>query len=190
MYRIILTFAAVTAMNFAVCAQNKEENSMQTESKALVVYFSATGTTARAARTVAEAAGAALYEIVPQQAYTADDLDWNDRRSRSSVEMNDPQTRPALKDTKLDASACDVIFIGYPIWWDLAPRIINTFIESHDLKGKTLVPFATSGGSGITDSVSELRKTYPDLEWQDGKLLNGASPSTIRTWVGGVMEKQ
>ena len=163
MNKIILTLAAVMTMGFAACAQNKGEKSMQTENKPLVVYFSATGTTAKAARTIADVTGGTLYEIVPQQAYTADDLDWNDRQSRSSVEMNNPQARPALK--------------------------INTFIESHDLKGRTLVPFATSGGSGISNSVRELRKAYPDLEWQDGKLLNRASRNTIQNWVSDVMKK-
>ena len=189
MNKIILTLAAVMTMSFAACAQNKGEKSMQTENKPLVVYFSATGTTAKAARTIADVTGGTLYEIVPQQAYTADDLDWNDKQSRSSVEMNNPQARPALKDTKLDVAAYDVIFIGYPIWWDQAPRIINTFIESHDLKDKALVPFATSGGSGISNSVRELRKAYSDLEWQDGKLLNGASRNAIQNWVSDMMKK-
>ena len=189
MNKIMLTLAAVMTLNFAACAQNKGEKNMQTGNKPLVVYFSATGTTAKAARTIADVTGGTLYEIVPQQAYTSDDLGWNDKQSRSSVEMNNPQARPALKDTKLNVAAYDVIFIGYPIWWDQAPRIINTFIESHDLKGKTLVPFATSGGSGISNSVKELRKAYPDLEWQDGKLLNGASGNTVRNWVGDVMKK-
>ena len=175
-------------MNFAACAQNKGDGNMQTDNKQLIVYFSATGTTARAARTIADVTGGTLYEIVPQQSYTSDDLDWNDRQSRSSVEMNNPQARPVLKDTKLDVAAYDVIFIGYPIWWNQAPRIINTFIESHDLNGKTLVPFATSGGSGISNSVKELRKIYPDLEWRDGKLLNGASRNSIQNWVGDVTE--
>ena len=179
----MLTLAAVMTISFAACAQNKGEKNMQTENKALVVYFSATGTTAKAARTIADVTGGTLYEIVPQQAYTADDLDWNDKQSRSSVEMNNPQTRPALKDTKLNVAAYNVIFIGYPIWWDQAPRIINTFIESHDLKGKT------SGGSGITGSVRALRKAYPDLEWQDGKLLNRASRNAVQNWVGDVMGK-
>ena len=183
MNKIMLTLAAVMTMSLAACAQNKGEKSMQTENKALVVYFSATGTTAKAARTIAEVTGGTLYEIVPQQAYTSDDLDWNDKQSRSSVEMNNPQARPALKDMKLDVAAYDVIFIGYPIWWDQAPRIINTFIESHDLKGKALIPFATSGGSGINNSVRELRKAYPDLDWRDGKLLNGASRNAIQGWV-------
>ena len=178
------------AMGFAACAQSKGEKSMQTGSKPLVAYFSATGTTAQAARVIADVTGGTLYEIAPQQTYTADDLDWNDRQSRSSVEMNDPQARPALKDTKVDVAAYDVVFIGYPIWWNQAPRIVNTFIESHDLKGKTLIPFATSGGSGIAGSVKELRKAYPDLEWQDGKLLNGAGREAIQNWAGDVIGKQ
>ena len=190
MNKIILTLAAVMTMSFSACAQKKGEKNMQTESKPLVVYFSATGTTAQAARTIADVTGGTLYEIVPQQAYTSKDLDWNDRQSRSSVEMNNPQARPALKDTKVDVAAYDVIFIGYPIWWDQAPRIINTFIESHDLKGKTLVPFATSGGSGISNSVKELRKAYSDLEWQDGRLLNGSSRNAVQNWVSDVMTKQ
>ena len=184
MNKIILTLAAVMTMSFAACAQNnKREKNMQTEKKPLVVYFSATGTTARAARMIADVTGGTLCEIVPQQTYTSDDLDWNDKQSRSSVEMNNPDARPAVKDTKIDFAAYDVIFIGYPIWWNQAPRIINTFIESHDLKGKTLVPFATSGGSGINNSAEELKKTYPDLEWQKGKLLNGANCDVIRAWV-------
>ena len=184
MNKIILTLAAVMTMSFAACAQNnKREKNMQTEKKPLVVYFSATGTTARAARMIADVTGGTLCEIVPQQTYTSDDLDWNDKQSRSSVEMNNPDARPAVKDTKIDFAAYDVIFIGYPIWWNQAPRIINTFIESHDLKGKTLVPFAMSGGSGINNSAEELKKTYPDLEWQKGKLLNGANCDVIRAWV-------
>ena len=188
MNKFVLTLAAVMTMSFSACAQKKGEKNMQTENKPLIVYFSATGTTARVARTIAEATGGTLYEIVPQQAYTGDDLDWNDRQSRSSAEMNNPQARPALKDTKADVASHYVIFIGYPIWWDQAPRIINTFIESHDLKGKTLVPFATSGGSSITGSVNALRKAYPDLEWQDGKLLNRASRNTIQNWINDMVK--
>lgn len=163
---------------------------MKTKNRPLVVYFSATGNTARAARTIAEVTNGRLYEIVPQQTYTSGDLDWNDRRSRSSVEMNNPQARPALKETKNDIATYDIIFIGYPIWWNQAPRIINTFIESHDLKGKTLVPFATSGGSGIDNSVKELKNRYPDLKWQDGKLLNRASRNTIQEWTAGILKRQ
>lgn len=188
MNRIILMLAAATAFCFAASAQNRGEKNMETESKALVVYFSAIGTTARAAQMIADVADCALYEIVPQQVYTPDDLDWNDRTSRSSVEMNNADARPALKEPKADISDYDVVFIGYPIWWNQAPRIVNTFIESHDLKGKTLVPFATSGGSRIENSVKELKNAYPDLEWRDGKLLNGSSRNTVLNWVGEVMK--
>lgn len=188
MNKIILAFAAIMTLSLVACAQNKGGKRMQTERKTLVVYFSATGTTANAARMIADIAGGTLYEIVPQQAYTSDDLDWNDRQSRSSVEMNNPKARPALKDTQLDVSKYDVVFIGYPIWWDQAPRIINAFIESHSLKGKTLIPFATSGGSGINNSVKELRKTYPDLLWQNGKLLNGTSRNAMQSWIDSVMK--
>lgn len=190
MNKIILTLVAVMAMSFVACAQNKKEKRMQTENKTLVVYFSATGTTAKVARMISDATGGTLYGIVPQQTYTSNDLDWNDGKSRSSVEMNNPQTRPALKGIVSDIAAYDVIFIGYPIWWNQAPRIINTFIENHDLRGKVLIPFATSGGSRIANSVKELRKTYPDLEWQDGKLLNGTSRNAIQNWVSDVMKKQ
>lgn len=185
---IIITMAAVTGIGFAACAQDKGGNSMQIENKPLVVYFSATGTTAQAARTIADVTGGALYEIEPEHAYTSDDLDWNDRQSRSSVEMNDPKARPALKPTKADIGDYDVIFIGYPIWWNQAPRVVNTFIESHDLKGRKLVPFATSGGSSITNSVKELRKAYPELEWHDGKLLNGTGRNAVWNWASEVIK--
>ena len=188
MNKIILTLAAVMTMCFAVCAQNKGEKRMQTENKPLVVYFSATGTTAKTARTIAEVANGALYEIVPQKNYTSADLDWHDSQSRSSVEMNNPEARPALKGPKADVEAYDVIFIGYPIWWDQAPRIINSFIENHDLKGKTLGPFATSGGSGISNSVKVLKKTYPGLKWEEGRLLNGTSRNAIQNWVDAVLK--
>ena len=117
------------------------------------------------------------------QPYTSADLDWNDKRSRSSVEMNDPKSRPAIKGRKENIADYDVIFIGYPIWWDLAPRIINTFIESHDLKGKTVIPFATSGGSTLAGSAAALKKTYPALNWREGRLLNRADEKSIRNWV-------
>lgn len=97
--------------------------------------------------------------------------------------MNDPKSRPAIKGTKENISDYDVIFIGYPIWWDLAPRVINTFIESHDLKGKIVIPFATSGGSTLAGSATALKKSYPSLNWKEGRLLNRADEKTIRTWI-------
>ena len=149
----------------------------------LVAYFSATGTTARAAEKLAKITGGELYAITPAQPYTPADLDWNDSQSRSSVEMNDLKSRPTIKSKKENITDYDVIFIGYPIWWNLAPRIINTFIESHDLKGKTVIPFATSGSSTITGSVAALKKTYPSLNWKEGRLLNRADEKSIRAWL-------
>ena len=172
----LVSLMAIVAMCTTVYAQKGE-------GKVLVAYFSATGTTEDVAEKIAAVTGGELHEIAPEQAYTNADLDWNNRQSRSSVEMNDPKSRPALKEKKANMADYDVVYIGFPIWWGVAPHIVNTFIESHDLKGKTLIPFATSGGSGISQAVAALRKAYPDLNWQDGKLLNRADERTIRAWV-------
>lgn len=172
----LVLLMAIVAMCTMVYAQKGE-------GKVLVAYFSATGTTEDVAEKIAAVTGGELHEIAPEQAYTNADLDWNNRQSRSSVEMNDPKSRPALKEKKANMADYDVVYIGFPIWWGVAPHIVNTFIESHDLKGKTLIPFATSGGSGISQAVAALRKAYPDLNWQDGKLLNHADERTIRAWV-------
>ena len=169
---------AVISANTIAYAQN---NKMQ--KKVLITYFSATGTTAQAAKRIANVTGGDLYAITPVESYTSADLDWHDKQSRSSVEMNDPKSRPAIKGTKENIADYDVVFIGYPIWWDLAPRVINTFIESHDLKGKTVIPFATSGGSTLAGSATALKKSYPSLNWKEGRLLNRADEKTIRTWV-------
>ena len=145
-------------------------------SRVLVVYFSCTGTTRRVAEAVAETLGATLYRITPAETYTAADLNWNDAASRSSVEMKDPSSRPALSGNKIDAQAYDTVLLGYPIWWDEAPRAVNTFIESQNLQGGVqVIPFATSGGSSIDGSVRALRATYPALNWQKGRLLNGGA---------------
>lgn len=173
-FRILSTLIAVVAMctNICACRQGNQEKSGGDAGKVktLVAYFSATGTTARAAQQIAKETGGELYEIAPAQPYTAADLDWNDKQSRSSVEMNDPKSRPALKAKKADIGSYDTVYLGYPIWWGVAPRIINTFIESHDLRGKRVLPFATSGGSGIERSVEELKAAYPDIVWGEGKM--------------------
>ena len=153
--------------------------------KTLVAYFSATGTTERAAKMLAEVAGADLYRIEPETPYTAADLDWHDKNSRTSVEMNDPKSRPAIKGRCEQMADYDVVYIGFPIWWYTAPTIINTFVESYDLQGKTLIPFATSGGTDITKTADNLRKAYPDLNWKPGRLLNGATRQTIEQFVKG-----
>lgn len=185
MYKLLLALLSVVGIVTTADAQQKQDmNSKQSNDKILIAYFSATGTTARAAEKLANVTGGELYAITPAQPYTSADLDWHNKQSRSSVEMNAPTARPALSSKKPNISDYNVVFIGYPIWWNLAPRIINTFIESHDLKGKTVIPFATSGGSSISNSVGALKKTYPDLDWKEGKLLNRTSESDIREWVG------
>ena len=183
MYKFIFVLLVVVGMATASNAQEKQ-NMKQSDNKPLVAYFSVTGTTARAAEKLARVTGGELYAITPVESYTNADLDWNDKRSRSSVEMNDPKSRPAIQEAKKNIADYDVIFIGYPIWWNLAPRIIDTFIETHHLAGKTLIPFATSGGSGITNSVGALKKAYPDLNWKEGKLLNRMDENGIREWIG------
>ena len=141
--------------------------------KKLVAYFSANGITGRAARQLADAAKADIYEIRPEKPYSAADLDWTDRNSRSSVEMKDVSMRPAIAGSLPDLSAYDAIYIGFPIWWGVAPRIINTFIEGCDLRGKKIAIFATSGGSPLPYAVDDLMKRYPDLDIIAGRLLNG-----------------
>lgn len=138
----------------------------------LVAYFSASGTTRRAANTLAGLTGADIYEIKPQIPYTSDDLNWNNKQSRSSVEMSNPASRPELADTSADISKYNTIYIGFPVWWYVAPTIINTFLESYDFTGKTVIPFATSGGSGIGNCEKNLHEQYPNIRWSLGKLLN------------------
>ena len=145
----------------------------------LIAYFSASGIAERAAKGLASAAGAALYRIEPEKPYTAADLDWTDRMSRSSEEMKDPSSRPAIKGPCPDLSSCGIIYIGFPIWWGVAPRIINTFIESCNLRGKRIVVFATSGGSQLAPAVKDMKKKYPDLHFEEGKLLNGRVTADI-----------
>ena len=142
--------------------------------KTLVVYFSASGVTARAAKEVAAAVGADLYEIRPEQPYTASDLDWMDKRSRSTLEMNDPACRPAIAEPVEQMEQYDTVFVGFPVWWYVEPRIVDTFLESYDFSGKTLIPFATSGGSGISKAEKSLQAHCPKADWKKGQLLNGS----------------
>ena len=141
--------------------------------KILVAYFSASGVTARTAKEIADAVGADLYEIRPQQPYTAADLDWTDKKSRSTLEMNDPACRPAIAQPAQDMDQYDTVLIGFPVWWYVEPRIMDTFLESYDFSGKTLIPFATSGGSGIGKAQESLQAHCPAASWKKGQLLNG-----------------
>ena len=151
--------------------------------KRLVAYFSAGGVTKKVAEMVAEAAGCDLYEITPKVPYTSADLNWMDKKSRSSVEMSDKSIRPEIAGAKVDIAAYDEILIGFPIWWYVAPTIINTFLESHDFTGKKIVLFATSGGSGFGKTVKELQPSAPGAEITEGKVLNRATMQQISDWV-------
>lgn len=147
--------------------------------KAIVAYFSATGTTEAVAKQLAKEAKAEIYAITPAKTYTSADLDWHNKQSRSSVEMANEKSRPALK-AKKNLAKYDVIYIGFPIWWGVAPRIVNTFIEQANLKGKTVIPFATSGSSTIDKAVSAFKTSYPNVKWQNGYLLNKPTSADLK----------
>ena len=153
-------------------------------SKKLVTYFSASGVTKKVGEILAKAAGADQYEIKPEVPYTTADLDWMDKNSRSTIEMNDPSFRPALADKDAKIADYDVIFVGFPVWWYVAPTIINTFLESYDFSGKTIVPFATSGGSGMGNTNEKLAPSCPGAILMKGKMLNGSlSQEELKAWV-------
>ncbi|MBQ9473697.1 MAG: NAD(P)H-dependent oxidoreductase [Bacteroidales bacterium] len=169
-----LLFAAAVAACLNGCAQpsNKSENTMDNNKKTLVAYFSATGTTKRAAEQLAQELGADLYAITPALPYSDADLDWRDKQSRSTLEMNDKSSRPEVQGKIDNLADYDTIWIGFPVWWYTAPTIINTFIEKHDFTGKVLCVFATSGGSGVEGSANDLKKAYPQYKWGESRLLN------------------
>ena len=156
--------------------------------KKLVAYFSASGVTAKAAKTLAEAAGADLYEIRPEIPYTRKDLNWMDKQSRSTVEMNDKASRPAMADKDANIERYDVVFLGFPIWWYTAPSIIKTFLEAYDFSGKTIVLFATSGGSGLGHTAEDLKDCVsPAAKIVSGKLLNGRhNVNDLSAWIGAL----
>jgi flavodoxin len=138
------------------------------------------------AQQLAEVTGADLHEIKPEKPYTDADLDWQDKQSRSTIEMEDKSSRPAITEKLPNMQEYDVIYIGFPIWWYTCPTIINTFMESYDFKGKTVIPFATSGGSSIKKAFEDLKTAYPEVNWKEGKLLNRASKSEIEEWISGL----
>lgn len=154
--------------------------------KALVAYFSASGVTAKIAKILAEEIGADLFEIKPTVPYTSADLNWMNKNSRSTLEMKDSSSRPAISQKLANVSDYDTVFVGFPIWWYVAPTIINTFLESYDLSGKTIVPFATSGGSGMGKTNQALKASCPNSRLLDGKVLNRASGKEISAWAGSL----
>lgn len=184
MMRKTILFALAALVGLSACSQKSEKQSEEPkEAKTLVAYFSASGVTRGVAQQLAEVAGADLHEIAPAKVYTEADLDWRDSLSRSSVEMKDKSSRPALAETDLKLEDYNVIYVGYPIWWGTCPTIINTFLEAYDLTGKTIIPFATSGGSGIEQSQKDLSEAYPQATWKQGKLLNSPTHEALEAFV-------
>lgn len=155
-------------------------------SKKLVAYFSASGVTKAAAERLAKTADADLFEIKPEIPYTRADLDWTNKKSRSSVEMSNPNSRPEIAEKVSNMDNYDTVFIGFPIWWYVAPTIINTFVESYDFSGKTIIPFATSGGSGMGKSMEVLKSLCPTANWEKGKMLNRVSDQDLQNWVNSL----
>ena len=179
------TKAADTQQTATAAAETKAEAAPQTESgKTLGGYFSATGTTAGVAQTIASVTNADLYEITAAQVYTDADLNWNDQNSRTTLEQNDKSVRPAIAGETISLSEYSTIFIGYPIWWGEEPRIMDTFVESYDFSGKTMIPFCTSGGSGIGSSGINLEANAGTGNWLEGERLSGSSD--IEGWVSGL----
>ena len=175
--------AVMLAFSLTACSQGSDkkndksstqitEKQENKEMKTLIVYFSATGTTKAAAQKLAKEFNADLYEITPEVPYTDADLDWRDKTSRSTIEMQDKTSRPAIAGLCENIADYDVVWIGFPVWWYTAPTIVNTFIEAHDLSGKTLNVFATSGGSGVEGSANDLKKAYPQYTWGESRLMN------------------
>ncbi len=155
--------------------------------KKVVAYFSASGVTKRAAERLAKAAGADLFEIKPAVPYSQADLDWTNKKSRSSVEMGNPDSRPEIAERLENMEEYDTVFLGFPIWWYVAPTIIDTFLESYDFSGKTIVPFATSGGSGFGRTAEVLKPLCSDTaKWLPGKMLNRTSEKEMEEWVSSL----
>ena len=156
--------------------------------KILVAVFSASGVTKKVGEEIARIAGADFFEIVPKEIYTDDDLNWMNKQSRSSIEMNDTSARPEIAGTVSDMASYDKVIIGFPIWWGVAPRIIETFLESYDLSGKTVIPFCTSGGSGVGSSDEELHKNVKgDVKWEKGTQINRPDEAIIKKWLDEVL---
>lgn len=187
---LLIIIAAAVALAMGACAksdkaaqQSQDAQQQQQQPKVLVAYFSASGVTQGVAKQIAEITGGDLYQIQPKEPYTAADLDWNNDQSRSSLEMKDKNSRPAIAGKVDHIEGYDVVYLGFPIWWYTAPTIINTFVEAHNLKGKTVIPFATSGGSTIEKACADLKAAYPDVNWQEGRLLNSPSRQDLEAWV-------
>ena len=178
---------SVTITNTKTAEENptkQPEETKEPTSKSLVVYFSATGNTERLAQKIAAETNSDVFEIVPEEPYTSADLNYSNSDCRANKEQNDPTARPAISSTLENLEDYDVIFIGYPIWWGTMPKIINTFLDTYDLSGKTIMPFCTSGSSGISSSVSAIKSACPNADVKTGfKGTSGTTSTQIRTWL-------
>ena len=190
MKRLTTILSVAVAIALCACAGNKSQqgsqqsNTENMEKKTtLVAYFSATGTTKAAAEKLAQAVDADLHEIQPEQPYTDADLDWHNLQSRSSVEMKDKSSRPAIKNKVENMDQYTTVYIGYPIWWYIAPTIINTFVEQYNLEGKTVIPFFTSGGSGAGETMKYLTPSAPKANWKEPINLTDKSKGEIEKLV-------
>ncbi len=181
MKKLVLILTALMTISLSACSQKKTNQNMK--QKVLVAYFSASGITKGVAQQLAEVAGADLHEIKPEQPYTDADLDWRNKQSRSSVEMQDRKSRPAITSKLQNMKDYDVVYVGFPIWWYTCPTIINTFMEAYNFQGKIVIPFATSGGSSIKKACEDLKATYPNINWKEGKLMNHSTKDDLKKWV-------
>ena len=188
MKKILFALLATIALFGCKPSATTQSEAPEDQKTTLVTYFSATGTTEAVAQLLAQAANADLLEIEPAEAYTDADLNWRDSLSRSSVEMRDPASRPELKAAPESLQQYDTVFIGFPIWWGVAPHVVNSFIEAADLQGKTVIPFATSGGSMIDPATEALRAAYPALNIADGRLLNDITFEDLSAWIEELSE--
>ncbi len=183
MTKLFLILACCLPLCVMAACQPQNQTSMNENNKKLVAYFSATGTTMEAATKLAEATNADLHEIVPEARYTAADLNWQDKNSRSSVEMADKSSRPAIANKVENMEQYDTVFVGFPIWWYIAPTIVNTFLEQYDMTGKTIVPFFTSGGSGAGETLKYLQPSAPNAKWVEPKNLTQMDKAQVKAWV-------
>ena len=179
-------FAIWTALVLMLSCAALAEETASSEATSMVVYFSATGTTKAEAELIAEQTGAALYEIVPEEPYSSADLNYNNDGCRANREQNDDAARPAISGNLPDLTNVDTIYLGYPIWWGKAPKIIYTFLESVDVSGKTIIPFCTSGSSGIGGSMSAIRELAKDATVLDGQRVNNYDEKKLADWLNGL----
>ncbi len=177
-----------------VIKEESSEEPSETEARALVVYFSATGNTKAVAETLARLQDADLYEIVPEQPYTDEDLNYNDRTTRATAEQNDPDARPAISGSITDFEQYEVVYVGYPIWWGDMPRILYTFFDTYDFSGKTIAPFCTSGGSGLSGTPGTIAKLESGAEVLDGLHISSSAAdsaeSSVAEWLEGIRQAE